>query len=89
MDSKEAIAKTAIGAESQGWSGWPLITAYMPGYSYLLFKVIGDDGAAGMSMPRTDDLNEPAELIPRSEQELLVDWIAAGALFFDSGDSTD
>ncbi len=82
LDSDAAIIETALGVPADGWPEWYRIAPSRPGESYLLYKVIGDERAAGMRMPRTQDLNEPAPMLSMSELEALSDWIASGASFY-------
>ncbi len=89
LGSMEEIAETAINSESDGWAGRPVIAPFLPGNSYILYKIIGDPRVAGLPMPRTPDLDGAAAPIPFEEQELLADWIASGAQFFDSEASQD
>jgi hypothetical protein len=58
--------------------GKVLVSPGDPTGSYLYQKVTLDPPCAGVQMPRTD-IGTSAQLIP-CEQQLIHDWIAAGAL---------
>ncbi len=82
LDSDTGIIETAVGVHADGWPEWYRIAPSRPGESYILYKLIGDEHAEGMRMPRTQDLNESAPMLSMSELEALSDWIAAGASFY-------
>lgn len=87
LDGQEGIAASAVNTPAKGWQGWRRIVPTRPGDSYLLFKIIGDERISGMAMPRDPDLDRPGPPLEEAEQELLSDWIASGASFFDPPDA--
>jgi hypothetical protein len=83
LSSAESVASTTLGAPSTGWPEWNRITASRPGESYLIYKIIGDERISGQPMPRSWDEDVPALPLQLEEQEVIADWIASGAAFFD------
>ncbi len=82
LASAEGVRETALNENAGGWPEWKLIEPTRPGESYLLFKLIGDDDIPGETMPRSMDENKPPPL-SALEKEIILDWIASGASFFD------
>lgn len=82
LDSAEGVQATTLGVTAEGWPEWKRIVPGRPGESYLLYKIIGDERIAGAPMPRAFDDAAPTQLHP-AEQQLIADWIAGGAAFFD------
>ncbi len=87
LDSEDGISTTAIGRPSSGRQNWDLIVPTRPGLSYLLYKLIDDDFAPGMTMPRSLDDKDPKTVLSEQDKDALVDWITLGAVFFDPDDT--
>ncbi len=83
LDNEDNISSTAIGKPSTGRPDWDLIVPTRPGLSYLLYKLIDDDAIPGLTMPRNFEKDSPTDLLSAEEKQSLLDWIAAGAVFFD------
>ncbi len=81
LSSAQGMAHTAVNRQSTQYQGWEKIRPYMPGRSYLLFKVLPGGYTAGRRMPRTLDGIAPAEPLTTDEQQVLSDWIVGGAIF--------
>ncbi len=82
LDSSAGISETAINVPADGWPDWKRIVPARPGQSYLLFKLIGDPRISGQQMPRSFDASPATPLTP-PQLEIISDWIASGAPFFD------
>ncbi len=87
LASVDTVVDTAIYREADGWYGWSRIEPSKPGASYLLYKLIGDPRIGGDQMPRSFDPDVPTTPLAQEELEIISDWIAGGAVFFDHGDA--
>jgi hypothetical protein len=67
-----ALAATAVGQQSWQWWGWDRIAPGSAGWSYLVYKIIGEDSVLGDPMP-------PVGLLSAAQQERIVQWINGGA----------
>ena len=82
LESAEGIQETALNEPASGWQDWFRITPTLPGESYLLFKIIGDENLPGETMPRSFGDEKPTRLSIK-EQEVIMEWIAAGVPLSD------
>lgn len=82
LDNAENIKETALNEPAAGWPDWTLIEPTRPGQSYLLYKVVGDENLPGQTMPRSLGDETPTSLTTE-EKEIIAEWIAGGAAFFD------
>jgi hypothetical protein len=73
LDTADGVAGTAIGQRTVlGWSGWPRIEAYSAAWSYLVYKLLGEETVSGVEMP-------PGGLLDRAGVALIIRWIDEGA----------
>ena len=72
LSTSAAIATTAVGSRGRGWPGWIRIEPGSSSWSYLVYKVLGEETVRGGSMP-------PGALLSDEEIDLLVEWIDGGA----------
>lgn len=72
LSTPRGVATTAIGTRGRGWPGWVRIEPSSTAWSYLVYKVLGEETLRGDAMP-------PGERLTSEEIDLLVDWIADGA----------
>jgi hypothetical protein len=86
LDSTNNITQTAVNQKSHGWPGWLRIAPNRPGQSYLVYKISDYDKISGLRMPRNDNMTGKSVPLTQAEQEIIVDWIAGGASFFDPSD---
>jgi hypothetical protein len=86
LDGVDGIVGTALNAGADGWAGWKRVRPFEPGSSYLLYKVIGDPRISGEPMPRSLEAGGQVTPLSQEQQEILSDWIAGGAVFFDLDD---
>lgn len=90
LDTQANIVSTAISRPSKERTSRDLVVPTQPGLSYLLYKLLDDDETiSGLPMPRSLYDEETTELLSKEEKQTLVDWIAAGAVFFDDEDSDE
>lgn len=72
LSDQAGIEGTTIASSSHGWPGWILIDPGSAAWSYLVYKIIGEESVRGDPMP-------PGSPLPLSELETLIRWIDEGA----------
>jgi len=72
LSSASAIEITAVAHRANGWPGWPRIEPGAAAWSYLVYKIIGEDTVRGEPMP-------PDAPLSTGELRTILDWIDGGA----------
>lgn len=67
-----AAAASLLGVRSFGWVGWARVDPGSAAWSYLVYKLLGEETVRGEAMP-------PGSPLPIEEIEAVASWIDAGA----------
>lgn len=79
LSSPTALGSTAVGRRSREWAGWPIVDPGSAAWSYLAYKIMGEQTIRGDEMP-------PGGLLSTEEIASVLDWIEGGAKVDASGE---
>lgn len=72
LSTPVGVDVTAVAHRAVGWPGWPRIEPGAAGWSYLVYKIIGEETVRGDSMP-------PGAPLATTDLRMVLDWIDGGA----------
>jgi hypothetical protein len=72
LSDSGASLSSLLGVRSYGWVGWVRVDPGSTAWSYLIYKLIGEESIRGEAMP-------PGSPLPIEEIEAIASWIDGGA----------
>jgi hypothetical protein len=72
LSSAYTAATSLIDVRSAGWAGWPRVSPGSAAWSYLVYKILGEESVRGEAMP-------PGDPLPLAELQAVASWIDGGA----------
>lgn len=80
LSSVRGLRATGLGSESSGWASWAIIDPGSAAWSYIIYKLIGEQSVRGDTMP-------PWGSLPNTDIETIAEWIDDGAKVDAEGDA--